>query len=314
MSEFTIHNSPLKILLLGKNGQVGWELARSLAPLGELIALDHHGSQGLCGDLSRPDEIRQTIQKLQPDAIVNAAAYTAVDQAESEPELAERANATAPGVLAEEAAKLGAWLVHYSTDYIFDGSGTTPWREDDPPAPLNMYGASKWRGEQAIRNAHARHLIFRTQWVYATRGKNFIRTMLRLASERDALQVIDDQHGAPTNAALIADVTAHALRSAAGQPESAGTYHLAAGGETTWHGYARFAIETARNAGWPIRVNDHAIEAVGTDAFPTAATRPHNSRLDTSRLSTAFGLTLPDWRDAVLRTIHESTPNSQNPQ
>lgn len=295
----------MRILLLGKHGQVGWELQRALAPLGQIIALGHKNESGLCGDLERPDELRKTVQQLQPDAIVNAGAYTAVDQAESEPERAELINAEAPGVLAEEAARLDAFLVHYSTDYVFDGSGTTLWREDDNPAPLNVYGATKWRGEQAVRQAQAQHLVFRTQWVYAARGKNFIRTMLRLASERDALQVIDDQVGAPTGAELIADVTAHALCMVMRQPEQGGTYHLAASGQATWHDYARFVISTARDTGWPIRVADDAIARVGTEAFPTPATRPHNSRLNTDRLSDVFGFALPDWRDGVARALSE---------
>lgn len=301
----------MNILLLGSHGQVGQELMRALAPLGTLTALAREETQGLCGDLERPDALRKTVRQLQPDVIVNAAAYTAVDQAESEPERAEQVNAIAPGILAEEAAQLDAWLVHYSTDYIFDGSGTAPWGEDDDAAPLSVYGASKWRGEQALRGAHGKHLIFRTQWVYAARGKNFIRTMLRLACERDALQVIDDQTGAPTGAELIADVTAHALRTALAQPACAGCYNLAASGETTWHGYARFVIDAARNQGWPIHVTDDAIARVGTEAFPTPATRPHNSRLDTSRLTETFGLNLPDWRDGVARALSTmATPST----
>ncbi|SCZ67328.1 dTDP-4-dehydrorhamnose reductase [Thiohalomonas denitrificans] len=295
----------MKLLLLGANGQVGWELQRALAPLGELIALGRKGQNGLCGDLERLDELRETVRAVRPDIIVNAAAYTAVDQAESEPERVEQINAEAPGVLAEEALQQGALLVHYSTDYVFDGSGNTPWREDDKPAPLNVYGASKWRGEQAIRNTGARHLIFRTQWVYAARGKNFIRTMLRLAAERDALKVIDDQTGAPTGAELIADTTAHAIRKAVHQPELAGTYNLTAAGETSWHGYARFLIEAARQKGWPLKVADEAIAPVTTDAFPTAARRPHNSRLSLEKLETAFDLTMPHWRHGVERVVDE---------
>lgn len=295
----------MNILLLGSNGQVGRELARALAPLGQVTAVNRNGGRGLCGDLERPEELRRTVRHLQPEAIVNAAAYTAVDQAESDAERVDCINAKAPGVLAEEATRLDAWLVHYSTDYVFDGSGYAPWHEDDMPAPLNVYGASKWRSEQSVRDAATRHLLFRTQWVYAGRGRNFIRTMLRLAAERDALQVIDDQIGAPTGAELIADVTAHALRMAAAQPALAGTYHLAAGGETSWYGYARFVIENGRRDGWPIRVADEAITPVGTEAFPSPATRPHNSRLDTGRLRTAFGFTLPDWREGVARAMSQ---------
>lgn len=295
----------MNILLLGKNGQVGSELQRALAPLGAVTALGRDAEQGLCGDLEQPDALRETVRQLQPDVVVNAAAYTAVDSAENEAERAEAVNARAPGVLAEEAARLNAWFVHYSTDYVFDGSGDRPWCEDDVPAPINVYGASKRAGEWAVHAAGAKHLVFRTQWVYAAQGKNFIRTMLRLASERDALQVVDDQFGAPTGAELIADVTAHALRRVVAQPELGGTYHLAADGQTTWCGYARFVIAAARAAGWPVKVGDSAIAAVDSEAFPTTARRPRNSRLDTRRLREAFDLALPDWRDGVERAVSE---------
>lgn len=295
----------MRVLLLGKSGQVGWELQRALAPLGEVIALGREEENGLSGNLEHLDALRHTVQTLRPDVIVNAAAYTAVDLAESEAERAERVNAEAPGVLAHEAARLNAWLVHYSTDYVFDGSGTTAWQEDDPAGPLNIYGATKWRGEQAVRLSGAKHLIFRTQWVYASRGNNFIRTMLRLASERDSLQVIDDQVGAPTGAELIADTTAHALRTAIGHPGLAGTYHLAARGETTWHGYAVFIIESARQAGSPVKVAQEAIQPVGTESFPTPAKRPRNSRLDITKLEQAFNLAMPDWRQGVKRAMDE---------
>lgn len=295
----------MRILLLGCKGQVGWELQRALTPLGDVVALGRDDSGDLCGDLARLDQLRETVHRVQPQAIVNAAAYTAVDRAESEPELADLVNGQAPGVLAEEAARLGACLVHYSTDYVFDGSGSTPWNEDDDPAPINVYGATKWRGEQAVSKAGCRHVILRTQWVYAARGNNFMRTMLRLAAERDALQVIDDQTGAPTGAELIADVTAHVLRVMLRQGAPSGTYHLAARGETTWYGYARFVIDGARNAKWPIRVADDAIRPVESAAFPTAARRPHNSRLAVDRLERRFDLRLPDWRIGVARTLAE---------
>lgn len=295
----------VKILLLGCRGQVGWELQRALAPLGALVALGRDAHEGLCGDLERPAELRATVRRLQPRVIVNAAAFTNVDGAETERERAERVNAVAPGILADEAARLDACLVHYSTDYVFDGSGAAAWREDDTPAPLNIYGATKLRGEEAIRERSCAHLIFRTQWVYAARGKNFLSTMLRLASERDTLEVVDDQHGAPTGAELIADVTAHAVRVVLGNLEVAGTYHLAARGETTWHAYARFIIDSARRRGWPVRVPDSRIVPVGTDRFPTAARRPLNSRLDVVRLETTFGLELPDWRCGVGRAVAE---------
>ena len=295
----------MKILLLGSNGQVGWELQRALAPLGPVIALPRGGAQGLCGDLGRPEELSVTVRKVAPDVIVNAAAYTAVDQAESEPEQAEAVNAIAPAMLSHEARALGAWLVHYSTDYVFDGSGSRPWRESDQTDPLNVYGRTKDQGELAIRESGCRHLIFRTSWVYASRGRNFIRTMLRLAAERDVLQVIDDQHGAPTGAALIADVTAQALPIATRQPDLGGLYHLAAAGETTWYGYARRVIEQARKIGWPIKVTAQAISPVSTDAFPAKARRPGNSRLDCSRLEQAFGLRMPPWQVGVDHALAE---------
>jgi len=294
----------LKILLLGKNGQIGWELQRSLAPLGELIALDRH-STGLCGDLADLQGLAKTVQTLRPDVIVNAAAHTAVDKAESEPELARTLNALAPGVLAQEAQKLGAWLVHYSTDYVFDGSGSKPWEEGDPTGPLSVYGQTKLEGEQLIQAAGPNHLIFRTSWVYAARGGNFAKTMLRLARERERLTVIDDQFGAPTGADLLADVTAHAIRCALHRAETSGLYHLVAGGETSWHGYASFVIDFARQAGIDIKVAQEAIQAVPTSAFPTPARRPHNSRLDTRKLQTTFGLTLPPWQQGVDRMLNE---------
>ena len=237
----------MKILLLGKNGQVGWELQRSLAPLGEVLALDRH-NQDLCGDLTNLQGLAQTVQTLRPDLIVNAAAHTAVDKAESEPELARTINALAPGVLAQEANRIGAWLVHYSTDYVFDGSGNRPWHETDIPAPLSVYGQTKLEGERLIQAASAKHLIFRTSWVYAARGGNFAKTMLRLAQERERLTVIDDQWGAPTGAELLADVTAHAIRQVLQHPQDAGLYHLAASGQTTWHGYAKHVLAQAGRA------------------------------------------------------------------
>ena len=298
----------MKVLLLGKNGQVGWELQRSLAPLGELLALDRAGdaARGLCGDLQDLDGLRATVHTLRPDVIVNAAAHTAVDKAESETDLARRLNAEAPAVLAEAANAVGAWLVHYSTDYVFDGSGTTPWTEDAATGPLNVYGQTKLDGERAIAAATARHLIFRTSWVYAARGGNFAKTMLRLAADRERLTVIDDQFGAPTGAELIADVTAHAIRQVLQRPQDAGTYHLAAAGETTWNGYARHVIATARQLkpDTPLAVQE--VAAVPTSAFPTPAQRPHNSRLDTTRLQRTFGLRLPAWQQGLDRMLAET--------
>ena len=293
----------MKILLFGKGGQVGWELQRSLAPLGEVIALDHDSSE-LCGNFADLAGIAATVRALSPDVIVNAAAHTAVDKAESEPELARTLNALAPGVLADEAQKLGAWLVHYSTDYVFDGSGQKPWRETDVTGPLSVYGQTKLEGELAIARC-ARHLIFRTSWVFAARGANFAKTMLRLARERDSLSVVGDQIGAPTSAELLADVTAHALRTVRDRPQLAGTYHLVAGGETSWHGFACHVLERAQATGQTLKVGPDAVRAIATADYPTPARRPLNSRLDTSRLCQNFGVHLADWKIAVDRMLDE---------
>jgi dTDP-4-dehydrorhamnose reductase len=247
----------------------------------------------------------QTIRRVAPEVIVNAAAYTAVDQAETDAARARAVNAEAVAMIAREAGSIDAWLIHYSTDYVFDGSGTQPWYEDDVPSPLNVYGQTKLDGEQAILSSGCRHLIFRTSWVYSAWGNNFIRTMLRLAAEREGLQVINDQHGAPTSASLIADVTAHALKQVMKQPELGGLYHLAAAGETTWYGYARRIIEQARQAGWPVRVNRDNLTPVSTEAFPTKAQRPCNSRLDCSRLERTFGLQMPPWQQGVDHALAE---------
>ncbi len=297
----------MKVLLLGKNGQVGWELQRSLAPLGELVALDRHSTlvDGGCGDLNDLHGLRETVLSLRPDVIVNAAAHTAVDKAESEPELARTLNAKAPGVLAEAARAVGALLVHYSTDYVFDGSGTVPWTENAATAPLSVYGQTKLEGERLIAAASGRHLIFRTSWVYAARGANFAKTMLRLAQERERLTVIDDQFGAPTGAELIADVTAHAIRQALRDGACCGTYHLAAAGETTWNGYARFVLEMARALKPDLAIKALEVAPVPTNAFPTPARRPLNSRLDTSLLRSSFGLNLPHWQHGVRRMLAE---------
>ncbi len=295
----------MKILLFGKDGQLGWELQRALAPLGEIVALDVDSAPPLSADFSRPESLCGTVRFVAPDLIVNAAAHTAVDRAESEPELARAINATSPSVLAREAAALGAWMVHYSTDYVFDGSGSTPWREDSPTGPLNTYGRTKLEGEAGIRASGCRHVILRTSWLYAARGANFAKTMLRLAQERDTLSVVDDQIGAPTGADLLADVTAHVVRTVRQRPELAGTYHVAARGETSWHGYARQVVGTARRMSAAVRTIDDRIVAVGSDAFPTAARRPRNSRLATERLRHAFALEMPDWRDGVDRMLAE---------
>ncbi|SFU92019.1 dTDP-4-dehydrorhamnose reductase [Polaromonas sp. YR568] len=296
----------MKILLFGKNGQVGWELQRSLAPLGELVALDRH-STDFCGDLANLDGIRETVQKVRPDAIVNAAAYTAVDKAESDAGTAHTINAEVPGVLAEAASAVGAWLVHYSTDYVFNGSGSKPWQETDPTGPLSVYGRTKLEGEQRIVAQCARHLILRTSWVYAARGGNFAKTMLRLAAERDRLTVINDQFGAPTGADLLADITGHVLRSALAGPAAdfAGIYHVAAAGETSWHGYAQFVLDCAVKNGRALKASPGTVDPVATSAFPTPAVRPHNSRLNTGKLRGAFGLQLPAWQQGVARMLAE---------
>lgn len=298
----------MRVLLLGRNGQVGHELQRSLADFGEVIALGSQPEGGLCGDLAQVDALRATIRELQPDVIVNAGAYTAVDKAESEAERADAINAIAPGVLAEEALRLGAWLVHYSTDYVFDGSGDQPRGEDAATGPLNVYGRTKLAGEQAIQAVGGKYLIFRTSWVYGRHGNNFAKTMLRLAQERDELKVIADQIGAPTGADLIADVTAAALHAVLQQPGLGGLYHLAAAGETSWHGYARFVLAQAAQAGWPLRVQAGQVQAIPTSAYPTPARRPHNSRLALDRLQRAFGLTLPAWQEGVSELVAGLAP------
>jgi dTDP-4-dehydrorhamnose reductase len=296
----------MKILLLGKNGQVGWELQRSLAPLGEVLALDRYSTPH-CGDLSHPEQLAQTVLAYEPDFIVNAAAHTAVDKAESEPELARCLNADAPAALAKAAAQVGAWLVHYSTDYVFDGSGTHARQEGEGTGPLSVYGQTKLDGEKAIVASGCKHLIFRTSWVYAARGGNFAKTMLRLAQDRDKLTVINDQHGAPTGAELIADVTAHAIRRLLNTQNISlgGVYHLVASGETTWHGYANHVIDQAKRLSPALDWKVSEVAAVPTSAFPTPATRPLNSRLCNTKLQQAFGLVLPPWQQGVDRMLAE---------
>ena len=294
----------MKILLLGKNGQLGWELQRSLAYLGEILALDRLGERGFCGNLSDLEGLCTTVATFKPDVIVNAAAYTAVDKAEGEPQLAQLINAQAPKVLAQEAFKVGAWLVHYSTDYVFDGSGNRAWCETDATEPLSQYGQTKLSGEQAIQDSGCNYLIFRTSWVYGNRGNNFAQTMLRLASERQTLSVINDQIGAPTSAALLADCTAHALHQAICSPELAGLYHLAASGQTTWYEYANLVIEQARTMCKELLVSE--IKPITTLEYPTAAKRPLNSRLDTSKFYSSFNLVLPEWQHGVIRMLHET--------
>lgn len=299
----------MKLLLLGKNGQIGWELQRSLAPLGEVIALDHQSvnvdGNGLYGDIADLQTLAQTIRSVRPDVIVNAAAHTAVDKAESEPDLALRLNAEAPEVMALEAKSLGALLVHYSTDYVFDGSGSAARKEDDATGPLSVYGRTKLEGELRIAATNCRHLIFRTSWVYAARGGNFAKTMLRLAQEREALSVINDQWGAPTGADLIADVTAHGVRHVSAHEGDGGLYHLVAAGETNWHAYACHVIERAQSLRPDLDWKVQSIAAVPTTAFRTAAARPLNSRLDTQKLQAVMQLHLPAWQQGVERMLRE---------
>lgn len=297
----------MKILLLGKNGQVGWELQRALAPLGEVIALDRAGKDELCGDLADLEGLCTTISIVKPNIIVNAAAYTAVDNAENDKIATNIVNSEAPRILAEEALKVGAWLVHYSTDYVFDGSGNKAWEENDEPNPLSEYGRSKLAGERAIENSGCKYLIFRTSWVFGNRGKNFAKTMLQLASRRQTLSVINDQTGAPTSAALIADCTAHALFQAIHNPQLAGLYHLAASGETTWYKYANIVIDQARNLGAELLVNE--IKPISTLDYPTPAKRPYNSRLNTTKFCDSFGLVLPEWQKGVIRMLYETIEN-----
>ena len=297
----------MKILLLGRGGQVGWELQRSLSVLGDVVAVDFdpaYNPDGLCGDFTNLAGLAETVRRVQPQIIVNAAAHTAVDKAESEPDVAELINALAPAVLAQVATELGAWLVHYSTDYVFDGGGDKPWVEDDTPGPLSVYGQTKLAGEHAVART-PKHLIFRTSWVYAARGGNFAKTMLRLAGERDTLTVIDDQTGTPTSAELLADVTAHAIRAALASPSLAGLYHCVAGGETTWYGYCRFVLEQAQIQGWTLKTGTAQVSPTTTASYPTPAQRPLNSRLNTAKLQQAFGLTLPHWQQGVARMLTE---------
>ena len=293
----------MKILLLGKNGQVGGQLQRALAPLGEIVALERKDAGG---DLADPQGLAAAVRAAKPQVIVNAAAYTAVDKAESEPQLARLINTEAPAALAREAAASGALLVHYSTDYVFDGSGSAPWQESDATGPLNVYGATKLAGEQAIAASGCAHLTFRTSWVYAAHGDNFIKTMLRLAATRERLTVIDDQKGAPTGAELIADVTAHAISQTLQQPAKAGLYHLTAAGEASWFDYAQYVLALARQARpQGVKTAAGGVQPIASSQYPAAARRPLNSRLDTRRLQAVFGLTLPHWQAGVARVLEE---------
>jgi dTDP-4-dehydrorhamnose reductase len=320
--------APLRIVLLGAQGQLGHALAQTLPVLGEVLAFGREQA-----DLSHADALRAVLDQHQPQLIVNAAAYTAVDKAEQEPDLARAINALAPGVLAQWAATHGAVLVHYSTDYVFDGQSPLPYTEADTPAPQSVYGQSKWAGERAVQTAGYRHLIFRTSWVVGAHGGNFLKTMLRLGAERDSLRVVADQHGAPTAVDLIARITLEVLQQmmdpaavkdaqvqastktpvmwAPDDDPRWGLYHLAAAGETTWHAYACHVIDRAAALGWPMRVSAHSIQAIATDQYPLPAPRPANSRLNTQGLQQRFGVVLPDWRDgvdAVLASLPIPTP------
>ena len=294
----------MKILLLGSNGQVGWELQRSLAPLGQLKACDHNTV-----DLAKIDELQARIRDFSPAIIVNAAAYTAVDMAESEAEKARRINAEAVAELAAEAKCLDAWLIHYSTDYIFDGTKSTAYVETDSAKPQSVYGKTKFEGEEAIRKSGCKHLIFRTSWVYAARGSNFAKTMLRLAKERDELNVVGDQVGVPTSAELIADITALCLYRVTNDnafgKQAVGTYHLSPSGETNWHEYARYVIAEAQHYGVKLRTKPENIHPISTSEYPLPAKRPANSLLDTKKLTNTFSVHMPVWRTQVKRLVSE---------
>lgn len=292
----------MNILLFGGTGQVGWELQRSLAPLGNVISVDVR-STGYCGDFSNPEGVAETVRRVKPDVIVNAAAHTVVDKAESERDFAQLLNATSVKAIAKEAEKLNAWLIHYSTDYVFSGDGEKPWCETDATAPLNVYGETKLAGEFAIQKYCSKHLIFRTSWVYAGKGNNFVKNMLQLAKDRQELFIINDQIGAPTGAELLADCTAHAIIIAIRNPDVAGLYHLVASGVTTWFDYANLVFAEARQAGLTLAVQ--TTNPVPTSAYPTAARRPNNSQLDTTKFQSTFGLTLPPWEVGVKRMLAE---------
>lgn len=295
----------MKLLLLGARGQVGWQLRRSLATLGEVVIARIDGEP--CGDLMQPQRLQETIRAVKPDAVVNAAAYTAVDRAEDEPDIAFAVNGKAVEALAEATAQAGSWLIHYSTDYVYRGDGTRPWVESDPCEPLGVYGKSKLAGDVAAAR-NPRHLVFRTSWVFDTWGGNFLKSILKAAIQRDELKVVCDQWGAPTRAALIADVTAIALREVLRTPKDtarAGIYHLAASGETNWNDYARLVVSEAMQRGVPVRATPDKLHAIPAAEYAAKAPRPANSRLDTSRLRNTFGVALPPWQDGVRAVVAE---------
>jgi len=293
----------MRILLTGKHGQVGFELQRALAPLGEVCAVDHAGC-----DFVNASALRELVRSIKPDLIVNSAAYTAVDKAESETGLAHAINAVAPGVLGEEAEKLGAWVVHYSTDYVFDGTKPGAYTEQDLTNPLSIYGQTKRDGESALQASGVRHLIFRTSWVVGAHGNNFTKTILRLALERESLNVVADQYGAPTSAALLADVTAQLVRQRQREGDEHfpfGLYHLVADGETTWCDYARFVVSEALAAGRPLKLSPDSIRPIPSSEYATSAKRPANSRLDSAKLRRTFGLELPNWQSGVEHILQQ---------
>lgn len=293
-------NAPATILLFGKNGQIGWELQRALAPLARIIALGRADA-----DFERTDGLRAIVEQTRPSIVVNAAGYTAVDAAEDERERAATINAHAPRILAEACDRIGAWLIHYSTDYVFDGALGRAYREDDSCSPLNSYGQSKRAGELAIESTLERHIILRTSWVYAARGENFLKAILRAAAKQESVRVVADQYGAPTGAELIADVTAQIVGRLGSTPDPAGIYHLAAAGTTTWHGYAQFVVGRARELGAALRVGPEAVQAVSAASWSTRARRPANSVLDCGKLTSRFELHLPDWQTGVARALEE---------
>ncbi|SEG09582.1 dTDP-4-dehydrorhamnose reductase [Nitrosomonas ureae] len=300
----------MRILLLGKNGQLGWELQRSLAPLGELISLDS-ASRELCGDLSNLKGIKQTIQKTEPNVIVNAAAYTAVDKAENEPELAQILNAEAPKILAQGAKEQNARLIHYSTDYVYNGSGSQPYVETDTADPLNHYGKTKLEGDENILTSGCSHLIFRTSWIYSTFGNNFIKTILYLAQNRDKLTIVNDQIGSPTSAELIADITAYALFTVKHKPEISGLFNLTAKGYISWYEFAKFILEYVEERNLPLKIHSSDIDSTSSVEFPLPAKRPLNSRLNTNKLGNTFQISLPAWQVGVSRILTEILYNKK---
>ncbi|WP_265495198.1 dTDP-4-dehydrorhamnose reductase [Providencia heimbachae] len=292
----------MKILLLGKNGQVGWELQRALSPLGELIALDRH-SKDYCGDLSKLNELAKTIELLKPDVIVNAAAYTAVDKAESEPELSRLINGEAVKVIANGAQKIDSLLIHYSTDYVFDGKGKHFWQEGDKTTALNTYGQTKLEGEQYIQQYCSNHLIFRTSWVYSTYGNNFAKTILNLARTREKLSVINDQYGVPTSAELLADCTALAIIQALNDKNKCGIYHLVPTGSTNWYQYANLVTKEARNNGIELALKE--LCAIPATDYPLPAKRPYNSKMNNTKFKVTFNIELPNWELGITRLMKE---------